>query len=315
MEKVVNQKYDWVCYICEKHYASQSSLSHHNKRFHNDENVNKSKCNVNENVNKSKCNVNVNVNVCKYCDKVFNSRQGKYQHKKFCKEKIKQEQSLTITGNTNNSHNTNYITYNFNSEQDRERVPYFLDNDQKVKLLLESYHNYIPKLVEKIYCGEYIQFRNVLIKNLRSNYCYIFKDNRFVAENKNAVLNTLVENNYWNIENIADDLECDKKIKLKENIKKKIKKSRNLFNKMYESNDSYYDNDVKYKNFKEYNKEKITLLIFNNKDKIKDKYALLSGEKLTEKEIDYMIQLKKWMEEEDAEAEAEEESGTEEDVD
>ena len=341
MEKLTKQKYDWVCYICERHYASQSSLCNHNRSFHKNKNVTECYSNVIGNVtgNVTECYSNVidsnskfeNISLrCEYCKKIFSFRSGKSAHKKICKERIKQEEieiekekQLTIINKTNinNGHNktinnqnniknniqnnniqnnniqNNYITYNFNSEQDRERVPVILNNEEKLKLLLEPFHNYIPKLVETIYCGKYIQFRNVVIKNLKDKYLYIFNDGKFVAEKRDLVLNTLVENNYWNIENIADDLEMNKELDIRDTLKRKIKNSRTRFNEMYESKDSYYNNEIKYKNFKEYNKEKITLLLFNNRDKIKDKCALLSGEKLTEKEIEYMVEMKKLMEE------------------
>ena len=82
------------CKLCNKMYASPSSLCNHNKKFHKnnqDNNVNNVNDNVNNNVNDKKINVNdVNdkkIIKCEYCNKIYSSRFSKSNHKKICKFK------------------------------------------------------------------------------------------------------------------------------------------------------------------------------------------------------------------------------------
>ena len=61
------------CVICNKVYASQSSLCHHNKKFHK----NQSNNNNNEIIQE-----NNKIIKCEYCNKIFSSRFSKCEHKK-----------------------------------------------------------------------------------------------------------------------------------------------------------------------------------------------------------------------------------------
>ena len=84
---------NYLCTICNKFYASQSSLCHHNKTFHKIETiknvilVNESQCSSQCLVNESKC--LINKNKCNYCDKILSCKQSKSQHHKICKIKNK----------------------------------------------------------------------------------------------------------------------------------------------------------------------------------------------------------------------------------
>jgi hypothetical protein len=74
------------CKICNKVYASMSSLCNHNKKFHsknnNDVLINNTDVLINNN------NVLINNNECIYCNKCFKSRQNKWDHQKnHCKNK------------------------------------------------------------------------------------------------------------------------------------------------------------------------------------------------------------------------------------
>lgn len=198
--------------------------------------------------------------------------------------------------NTTISNTNNYITYNFNSREDKERVPYVLDDKSKLKIMMSPYYEYIPKLIETIYCGDFVQFKNVLITNLDKKYMYIYQDGKFILENRDVILNTLLDNSYWNLESIVQDLSANESIA--EKMRKKIETGHTKFNKLYEDEDTFYDHksNTTYKNFKEYSKERILLLLFNNKDKIREKCALFSNKQLTEEEIVDMIEKKRMLE-------------------
>lgn len=97
MSQKVNHKSEYRCDICIKYYASRSSLCNHNKKFHN---INSIYCNgkvteSNGKIAESNGKVTViitdkvNPNCCKYCNKLFKSKQNKYEHqKKVCEPKF-----------------------------------------------------------------------------------------------------------------------------------------------------------------------------------------------------------------------------------
>lgn len=312
-------KHCWDCSFCFKSYSSQSSLGNHKRKFHKK----MDKENVKENVKK----INKSL-TCEYCKKVFTFRSQKSYHKKICKEEKKEEdnkkviyqqQNITNNNHSNNSNNNvnsnnitnNYITYNFNSKEDKDRIPYILDDDTKYKLMLEPYYNVIPKLIEIIYCGNYIQFKNVLVTNLQNNIAYYYENGKFIAGDKKQILNTLINNNYVNIKNIAEDVKKmsnvknTKKIIIKNNKKEvislveQINNSVNNLDKKYKKDEVIKEEElknIKHKSFKDYNRKLIVFLLHKHKDEIKNKCALISDKELTEDEIEMMIEKKKEME-------------------
>jgi hypothetical protein len=281
----------FCCLLCNKKYTSNNSLCNHIKKYHEKEHSEKKK----------------NILNCKYCSKSYSCRQSKYIHQKNCKEKEKYDAKIinnnnTINNNTinNNSNNNNtvinnniviqvkendYKTYDFNSKKDKTIIPVILDDNTKLKLCAESFYNLIPKLVEKTYCGKYIQLKNVLITNLTNKYAYVYKNGKFVTDTKERVLDILFENNCCNLENIYDDVKCMENIKA--DIMDKIDKNYKKFIEKCEADDVKYGG---HKNFKEFSKEKMLLLLYDNRDNIK--CAVISDTELTEDEIQIMIQKK-----------------------
>jgi len=109
MNNKVNSKSEFRCKICNKFYASSSSLCNHNKKFH---------CKINTimstNVSLVSTNVNqmsTNLYYCSYCDKSYENRKSKWKHEQKCKNinnkdnKIKQleEENKTIREEFNNA--------------------------------------------------------------------------------------------------------------------------------------------------------------------------------------------------------------------
>ena len=85
------------CNICNKDYKTYQTLWKHNKQYH----INN--CNTTLMfVNANSKNVNPNVNVCskslicEYCNRIFNNRPAKSQHKKVCKEIKPKQKELEL---------------------------------------------------------------------------------------------------------------------------------------------------------------------------------------------------------------------------
>jgi protein-arginine kinase activator protein McsA len=84
---------DYLCNICNKFYASQSSLCHHNKKFHNNnilkssDNILKSSDNIlksSDNILKSSDNILKSYN-CRKCNKTFKNIKTRCLMKKYVK--------------------------------------------------------------------------------------------------------------------------------------------------------------------------------------------------------------------------------------
>jgi hypothetical protein len=88
---------DYLCNICNKFYASQSSLCHHNKKFHNN-NILKSSDNIlksSDNILKSSDNILKSYN-CRKCNKTFKNIKTRWSHEKICKITNNNENINTI---------------------------------------------------------------------------------------------------------------------------------------------------------------------------------------------------------------------------
>ena len=104
MTEKVNLNQMYTCNICNKHYASQSSLCNHNKKFHQNNLLNNTdKQNIVTESSGFLCKSNgkiINSNGtlnCKYCNKLFKSKQNKYEHqKKVCEPKFLSKENIEL---------------------------------------------------------------------------------------------------------------------------------------------------------------------------------------------------------------------------
>ena len=114
---------EYICKICNKKYASNSSLWNHNNKFHNDNRILKthkrSQSILHPQLIRSQPVVQKKIYKCDFCEKIYANRNSKYKHKKTCKEKEKKENEKekekenNNTNSTNNTNNTNNINTNY----------------------------------------------------------------------------------------------------------------------------------------------------------------------------------------------------------
>ena len=130
----------------------------------------------------------------------------------------------------------------------------------------------LEKMVEITHCGDYNQFKNIIITNLKDNFAYRYDDIKgyFVAVTKNALLEDVVAHRVTDIEAIYDELQTANKIDAK--TKKLIQ---DFLDRMGNDDAPFFDNEVKYDNFKSYKINNIKILLYNNQDKITKDIALL----------------------------------------
>jgi len=282
---------EYNCSICNKKYVSCSSLSNHNKRYHN----------IISNTNdvKYKCN---------HCNNIYASRQSKWVHEKKCKIKIQnntidnlknqiielqtklvknnkvstrtfkainkllmERSYIKNSQNTINSHNA--ITNNIHQicNIGNEELAKVLTMQQK-RQIMNSRLNAIEKIVEITHCGEYNQFKNIIITNLKDNYGYKYDAEKgyFITVEKTQLMDDVFIHRKSDIEEIYHELEDANKIdtKTKQIIQKFLDKC--------ESEDPFVDeHETKYQNYKSYKINNIKILLYNNQDKITKDIELL----------------------------------------
>jgi hypothetical protein len=289
-----------------KNYASKQSLSNHTKRFHKNTDI---VSGINQPIKPNKYN-------CRYCKSVYKHIQSRWKHEKNCKiifeenERIKKElikqkeqikdlkqkllntkridnktfkelNKLLMERSINVTNNSISITNNYQivsfGEEDMVKS---LTTDQK-KQILDCRFNSLEKLVEITHCGDFNQFKNIIITNLKDNYAYKYDAEKgyFVTVQKNTLLDTLVTFRLGDIEAIYNELnEADL-------IDSKTKKVIQRFLDKMEDNSPIVEGDTKYENYKSYKIENIKILIYNNQADISKNIALLISEKCPHTEI------------------------------
>jgi hypothetical protein len=185
------------------------------------------------------------------------------------------ERSLRNSNNNNNNTNS-YNTINNNNtfyicSLGKEDLLNVLTTEQK-KLILDSRLFSLEKMVEIVHCGEMDQFKNVAITNLKDNYAYRYDESKgyFITVPKNSLFDDIVSMRVTNIEDIYDEMKTTNKIN--ERTKKVIK---DFLDKMDDEHTPFYDNDIKYDNFKACKMDKIKIILYNNQEKITHNIATM----------------------------------------
>jgi hypothetical protein len=293
-------KDQYYCKICNKYYASINSLSNHRRKLHHDtyEKYNNKSKNNEDNLyycrfcedksynnpktrwkHEQKCKqkkesnfiekiLEENKNIKAECDKLKNkviTVQDKLINIKSLATKSfkavnKVLMDRSYTNNTTN--NTNILQiYNIGNENILETMK------TKDKLsILNAGHKSFNKLIETVHCGEYEQFKNIIITNIKGDIAYKYESDKgyFVSIEMKDVLDDIFRCRIYDLEEIYNEMNDANKIteKTKQIIKDFIEKC--------ESEDPYVDEyGKKYPNFKEYNKYSIKIILYKSNDKIK----------------------------------------------
>ncbi len=178
----------------------------------------------------------------------------------------------------NNNININNTTNNYQifSLGNENLVDKLTMNEKKQ--IMNSRLCSLEKIVEIAHCGNYPQFKNIVITNLKDNFAYKYDESKgyFVTVTKTDVLSDLIGDRTMDIEAIYNELSSANKIdnKTKELIQK-------FLDKIQSDDVSYYDVDVKYENYKSYKINNMKILLYNNHDTITKDIALLFTNQIT----------------------------------
>ena len=177
-----------------------------------------------------------------------------------------------INSNNNNITN-NYQIFSLGNEQLVDKLT-MTEKRQIMNARLCS----LEKIVEIAHCGNYTQFKNIVITNLKDNFAYKYDESKgfFVTVTKNDDLTDLIGDRTMDIEAIYNELSSANKID--EKTKTLIQ---NFLDKIQSDDVSYYDENIKYENYKSYKINNMKILLYNNHDKITKDIALLFTNEIT----------------------------------
>ena len=175
--------------------------------------------------------------------------------------------------NTNNIHNNNVINNTFQLVGfGKEEILELLTLNEK-KQILNARMCCIEKLIELIHCGNYNQFKNIIITNMKDGlvYKYVESVGQFKSTTKSEALNHLVDCSFDDIQIIYNELINYNKID--ERTKNLIEK---FINNFQNQDEKFYDmNNKEYPTFKHYKINEVKILLYNNRDKITNDISLL----------------------------------------
>jgi hypothetical protein len=279
-----------LCRFCKKEYSSYSSRSNHIKKFHigevNPEMINSE---IKNNHIDNTLQVNEDLYNCRKCDKKFKYCQNRWRHEKKCfsnnlkittndkKIELLEKQILELKDLLQKSlkihprtlqkinkqlNNTNNGTINNIQiiQLGKENLGQVLTENEKLKILNRQGMS-VNDLVELVHTSDkYIQFKNILVTNLQSSFCYKYDDKMmsFIAVNKDELLNDVLEARIYDINTFYDELRHLMNPKKAETLEKFL--------------DKMDDTDSKMRYIK---KEEIKLILYNNRNKIKENQKVI----------------------------------------
>ena len=234
---------DIVCKICNKKYASLSSRSNHTRKYHQlkDNQVGNHQGNHPGNHPK----VEEKEYCCRKCNKIFTQKQNRWRHEQKCNVNIKLEENKkideikelkdknaemekqinelknivqkalkihpkTLNKINNQLINNGIVNNNIQIVQlGHEDLTNILSEKEKLRILNRQAMS-LNDLVELVHTSKkYKQFRNVYITNLSSSFGFKYDDKskKFMAVNKNDLINDILESRMYDIENFYEDVQ------------------------------------------------------------------------------------------------------------
>ena len=302
---------DRYCKICAKKYSSYKSLWNHVKKFHV-ENNSKSNPKVIHNTSKSNPKVtldipDVNNFKCRYCDKMYKYKQGKYKHEQLCNNKEElnddsykiaklEKENLEIKNTLNellklckihpkklqkinnqlittNNGTINNITNNISIEKfGSEELNKILSQSEILKILDRKMCSLEESIKMIHFNDKRPEYKNIYITNLKDDYAYTYDGNKFSVGLKSNVLAELVDNHIENIEYSAEEYKQKLQPKTIEVLEKFI-------DKMNNDDEIFIDRGQQksYPNCKSYTINEIKLMIYNMSDKNTNVMNIICG--------------------------------------
>ena len=253
------------CYYCENDYNNKSNLRRHIRSYCEERQKlldDKNKCTeiINNKKKEEEININVNKEILEY-KKIIADLQKKINNFENNTHNIKNIDNSKNNKNIDNSKNINIIVNNnvdLNSfgYEDLSHI-----SDKEYEKYLSKFFPGLIDYIEKVhFSDEKPSNHNICIPKINSKYVAIFEKNKWNLKDKNYLLDKLISKKLMSLNNKCDELEENNLIK------------DNIVELHNEFNNNYYNGD---EDIKKNLENDIALLIFNNRNKIKDYDKLL----------------------------------------
>lgn len=205
-----------------------------------------------------------NQNKCKYCDEIFSRSDSLARHmQKYCNksknlmkeneelkkkiEKLECDKTHIVNSNNTNSNNTNNTTNNITNNNTNNTINITL-NDYGDEDVSHITMDFIQNLIEHMNSNSIVKMIdavhfqnpgnvNIKIPNKKQPFMMVWKEDKWVLENKSNILDGLVVKNFDRINDVYEEFEND----LSENIKTKY----TSYADMFDNNDGKHRNNVK----------------------------------------------------------------------
>ena len=244
------------CLFCNKIFINKANTIRHINKSCNIKNlldIKKNKLIEQKNeISVEKININENKN--KLIEENKNKdRDNEIKNLKTLIEKLIENKSNNITINkSNNINNTqnNIIVINSFGKEDLSHIT------------IEDYNKYLSgffpsfiKFIEKIHFDNNMPSNhNLCLSNIKSKYIHVYQNNNWMLKEKEDVIDNLVNKKLNLLSNKCDELEESNK------INKKVIKNFEEFQNNYNDEEAQINT-----------KKNVMLMIYNNKDKVKNK--------------------------------------------
>ena len=207
-----------VLYECKMCDFSSNIKTHYNRHLKTKKhirNITKKDDKKTENVNEHK---KTQKYICDYCEAEFNSLPSKKRHQnKYCKhndskDKLINEKNNMIkklekqvqrliekVGNTTNIQNN--IQLNSYGNEDLSHL-----NEKLLSSLIKIPYGMIPKMIEAVHFNDKKpENKNIILPNKKDNKIMIFRNNKWIYKNKDAVINDLIDGKCFIMDTFYDD--------------------------------------------------------------------------------------------------------------
>ncbi len=222
--------------------------------------------NISKDISKKdkKCNKNFK---CKYCDKLFSSRQSRSRHElKYCNvaqagknvidqlnEKVCQlEEENMLLSSIKSDNNETKLPYN---KSDHKFI-----SDSKIYECMTKQYMSIPHLIKMVHFDpKHPENHNIYVSNIQSKQLFLYNGKKWVLKDKDEMIDNLISSSEYKLKETLG-----KWIEDEEN-KDKFAFAINKFKKYLEMK----DNDKITNNVK----EEIKLMLYNNRELCKDYFV------------------------------------------
>jgi hypothetical protein len=273
---------NYSCKYCNKNYKTNNSRINHYNNIHKEEYL-QDKTNELENTKTFPCNK---------CGKKYINRQSKYQHQKKCTlenntelskennmlknliidliknnklgpEHLKNINNGTINNNigainnNNNKGNVNNITVNLQNFGNEDIIE-LLSRKEVLEILSKKLLS-LEESVKTVHLNKnHPEYKNIIIKNIKNKYAYVWEEDKFIVKHKDDVLEDLISNHVNFIETSLETYKDFLSTKIQNKITEMLEK--------LESSSKYVNKQLHktFKTYRTYKKEELKMLIYNN---------------------------------------------------